>query len=172
MNLAEFKKPVKTTGRLTGLTEPQEKQLAEWLNSTMTYKEMMDLVKKDFGITLSSPTPLKQFRKRMLIAQLEARPICPPGIPREVWDASLAEMEKVLRDKETTIEQRVRVSAFLLQLSRLTLDQNRLSAKLRARKAAKAKAVSDNQNVPEENPLDDQDKLDEVRCQVFGSAPE
>jgi len=175
MNPFALTKPVKPGGALSTLSDEQSQELKEWLNTGKSYREIMGLVEKDFGIILKTTSPLKQFRKKIRVAELRDRPYCPPQVPLEVWIFSIAEMVKVLRNPKTSIETRVRVSAFLLQLSRMTLDYNKLNAKTRARKAAKAEATNagdKRENAAEEiNPLDDQDKLDEVRRQVFGSAP-
>jgi hypothetical protein len=169
MNPTASDKPVKRKSALAGLDDAQRKQLCEWLNSGQTYDETLKRVETDFGISGTTTSALKHFRKKHCTVDLPERPICPPGIPRDVWEASLAKMQEVLRDPDTKMELRVRVSAFLLQLLRLTLDSKRLKAKPRARKNPKGADVS----LPaEENPLDDQDKLDEIRREVFGSAPE
>ena len=118
MNTGSLTKSFKLKGDLANITEAQQEQLAGWLNSTRTYKAIMELVETNFKISLKSRSALKQFRKRLREAALlqQQKVFCPPHVPRDVWEASLGEMVKVLRspDSETKIEVRVRVSAFLL----------------------------------------------------------
>lgn len=171
MNTPPFNKPVKRRGALSDLPVAQQQQLKVWLNTDMTYREIMGFVKKEFGVSLNSVSPLKQFRKRMRVEELQERPICPPCIPREIWECSITKLKEVLYDPATSVERRVRVSAFLLQLTRLTLDANRFKTKGRAAKGSKARAASAKRE-PEENPLDDQEKIDEARRQVFGHVAE
>jgi hypothetical protein len=171
MNPPILNKPVKPTGTFAKLTDAQKEQLYEWLNSTQTYNETIQCLETEFGIPGVTMGVLKNFRQKYYAQQLEANPHCPRPVPIKIWGFNLGKMVEALKDPETKIEVRVRVSAFLLQLSRVTLEYEKLSAKPRARKGGKAGAGTDSQTVPEENPFDDQDKLDEVRREVFGSAP-
>jgi hypothetical protein len=161
MNTLPINKPVKLTGTFADLTDPQRQQLIEWLNSTQTYEETKDLVEKEFKIQFKGVGPLRQFWKQVCVPRLQSV-YCPPLIPREVWETSIAEMVKVLKDPKTEIEIRLRVSALLLQIGRLTMIQNKVFEKTRATKISKTKPVDDNPDSLENADIED------IRRLLFG----
>ncbi len=170
MNISEFNKPVKRTGTFANLTKAQDQKLKKWLSSEQTYEETIKCVERDFGIRGVTIGVLKNFRLKYCAPKTDLVAYRPPFVTGEIWEFSLQKMVEALRDPKTRIETRVRISAFFLQLVRMSLQLRKLKAKDRASTPSKPNPIENN-TIEEPNPLDDQDKLDEVRRQVFGSAP-
>jgi hypothetical protein len=153
---------IQTRGYFRNLSDEQREELVGWLNSPRTYEQIKSLVEQKFKIHLGNISPLKRYRTRLRKAAVsgpqQQEVFRPHNIPGEIWVFSLGEMITALGkpDPETPMERRVRIHSFFLQLSRMTMENNRL-----AEKASKARQSA------EPSPLEYAD-LEDIRRMLFG----
>jgi hypothetical protein len=163
MKKISLKKPTPLKARLLTLPDDQREKLIEWMTSGMLYSDIRDRVAKEFGIVLKSNTPFEKFWKIVCHPIVKQRKL---GIEPPPTSSTVNRgIEKMLQDSATTVEDLKQVLTLAVKAGQIELDLEKLNYKAVNKDSAKKSPIE------EQNPLDDQEKLDEVRRQVFGSAP-
>ena len=163
MKKISLRKPRPSTARLLNLPPDRKEKLIQWMLSGMLYSEISKNVANEFGIVFKSYSPFEDFWRIVCQPLAKQRKL---GIQLPPTSSTVNRgIEKMLLDPATNVEDLKEVISLAVKAGQIELNLEKLNYK-GARKS-KARPAE-----PEEpNPLDDQEKLDEVRRQVFGSAP-
>jgi hypothetical protein len=160
MKIIPLRKPRPTPGKLFNLTSEQRDKLINWMMSGLTYADLIERVRKEFGVSFKTQRPFEHFWIKVcrpILLQRQAEEICAAAA---VSNTARKEIKKLLENPEAKVDELKEV------LRQIVANDEKPESKSAQPAPAKEKATD------EANPLDDQDKLDEIRRQVFGSAPQ
>jgi hypothetical protein len=156
MKKISLRKPTRGRGKLINLPDEKRELLISWMMSDTPYAEILDRVRNQFGLPFKSTVPLERFWRKV------CRPILLQRRTDELRAASTArkDIKKALENPEANVAELKEI------LRQFVANDERPPSKPGDPAHPKEMATD------ETNPLDDQEKLDEIRRQVFGSAPQ
>lgn len=161
MNTFKLKKKTRTKSELLNLEPERHAKLCDWLVNRVGLPKIKELIKDNFKIEVT-------IRQIEWFWKMAKKPIekwqesIPANVPPLAWEAVRRYYERALNDPQSTPEQIKNALLFL----RTGGTMNPNTAQTGHGKEEKKEPVE------EVNPLDDDEKLRQVRIEVFGSAPD
>lgn len=166
MKTDRLAKPLSPKSQLMKLTEDQRGQIIDWLLTGKSCVTIKDSVEKDFGLALDTIRPIRRFWTKTRPLVMKWQQLRPDFVSTLGWELTRREAVKKLEISTTAYEQRKAILKFL-ETGRYHKpgpgEENPASPNHGGKKQ---------EPVEETNPLDDDEKLRQVRIEVFGSAPE
>jgi hypothetical protein len=159
MKKISLRKPCPSPAKLLNLPEEQRDKLINWMMSGLAYDDIMKRVNEQLGQSIKTTGPLKRFWKKVCRPVLLQRQAEAKRAASTISTTIRKDIKKALENPEAKIEELKEV------LRQIVAGEEKPASKLLEPAHSKEKAMD------EANPLDDQEKLDEIRRQVFGSAP-
>jgi hypothetical protein len=160
MKKISLRKPSRGRGKLINLPDEQRALLINWMMSDTPYAELLPRVNKQFGLSYTSTVPLERFYKRFCRPILLQKRADELRAAAAVSSTARKDIKKLLENPEADIEE-------LKEVLKQVIANDENPGTKPAHPAHAKETTTD-----EANPLDDQEKLDEIRRQVFGSAPQ
>lgn len=154
-----LKKPSPSRGKLFNLSAEQQALLVDWMMSRVTYAVILERVRTQFGVSFNSTVPLERFWRKVCRPMLLKQQSEQNQVASRISSSAKRDIKKLIENPNANIEE-----------LKEALRQVAASPEKPPAKPADP-ARSKEMTIDESNPLDDQDKLDEIRRQVFGSAP-
>ena len=166
MKILLNKKPYRTETKLTQMTDEQQCQFVIWILNGMSCEKAYTELKDKLGVEAKSIHQVKRYWQGESPLVLAWQRFRKKQVTAVAWEMNRRSAVKKLEDPNLPFEERIRIIKFL-ETGRFQKTKDEESSSANSSKGKKQ--PESGQISAEENPLDDDAKLDEIGVALFGS---